>query len=66
MRQNMLAEVWIFNFTAIVLTKVLIYAVLLLTSSYTHISTASIQIGNPLFWLNIMLSSAAMVSVPAP
>lgn len=55
--------VWIFNFTAIVLTKVVIYVVLLLTSSYTHIQTASIQIGNPSFWLNIILSSAAMVSV---
>lgn len=56
-------SVWIFNFIAIILTKILIYAVLLLTSSYTRISTESIQIGELSFWLNIILSSAAMVSI---
>lgn len=56
-------SVWTFNFIAIILTKILIYAVLLLTSSYTRISTESIQIGELSFWLNIILSSAAMVSI---
>ncbi len=56
-------SVWTFNFIAIILTKILIYAVLLLTSSYTRISTESIKIGELSFWLNIILSSAAMVSI---
>lgn len=55
--------VWIFNFAAISMSKVLIYGVLLLTRSYTHISTESIQIGELSFWLNIIFSSAAMVSI---
>lgn len=55
--------VWIFNFAAMTLSKVFIYGILLLTKSYTHISTASIQMGELSFWLNIILSSVAMVSI---
>ena len=56
--------VWIFNVLALMISKVLIYSVLLLTASYTHISTASIPIGATSFWLNIVLGSVAMISIP--
>lgn len=55
--------VWIFNFVALAMSKLLIYITLLLTKSYTGLSTTSIQMGDVSFWLNVMLSSAVMVSV---
>lgn len=58
-----LLAVWIFNFAAVILTKVIIYVVLFMTSSYTHADTSGIQIGTLSFWLNLLLSSAAMVSI---
>lgn len=55
--------VWIFNFIALVLSKLFIYAVLLLTNFYTHLTTANIPIGELSFQINLLLSSAAMVSI---
>lgn len=55
--------VWIFNFLALTLSKFFIYAILILTKSYTHISTVGIQINNLFFLLNIILSSAEMISI---
>lgn len=55
--------VWIFNFVALTLSKILIYAILLCTKSLTNISGSSIQFAMPSFWLNIVISSIAMVSV---
>lgn len=55
--------VWIFNFIAMILSKYLLYAVLLLTKSFTHLPTDSIPIGEFSFHLGIFLSSAAMVSI---
>lgn len=55
--------VWTFNFAAMVFSKIALYGVLLLTKTYTHISTDSIQMGELSFWLNVFLSSAAMVSI---
>lgn len=55
--------VWIFNFTAMVLSKLLIYGVLLLTKPLTHISAAGIRLDEVSFWVDILLGSAAMVSI---
>lgn len=55
--------VWIFNYAALVLSKFLLYAVLLLTRSYTHITAESIRLYDAAFYIEIFLSSAAMVSI---
>ncbi len=55
--------IWIFNVIALTLSKILIYAILLGTKSLTNISGSSIQFAMPSFWLNIVISSIAMVSV---
>ncbi len=55
--------VWIFNFAALVLSKLLIYGVLLLTKPITHISAAGILFGDISFWVDSLLGSAAMVSI---
>lgn len=55
--------VWIFNFAALVLSKMAIYAGLLAAKSFTGISAAEIRPGDPSFYLNILISSAVMVSI---
>ena len=55
--------VWIFNFAAMVISKAVIYTVLIATKSLTGISATSLLVGEPLFWLDAILSSAAMVSI---
>ena len=55
--------VWIFNFTALIISKLLIYAAVLLTRSFTHIPASDIPYGSWLFWAEVFLSSAAMVSI---
>ncbi len=55
--------IWIFNVIALTLSKILIYAILLGTKSLTNISGSSIQFAMPSFWLKIVISSIAMVSV---
>lgn len=65
-RKIMLSKVlavWIFSYIALVISKLLIYAVLLTTKSFTHLSAADIPMGSLTFWLNLFLSSAAMVSI---
>ena len=55
--------VWIFNFTALVASKLLIYSMVLLTRSFTHIPATDIPYASGPFWVEIFLSSAAMVSI---
>lgn len=55
--------VWIFNFAAMVISKAVIYTVLLATKSFTGISAAGLLAGEPSFWIDAVLSSAAMVSI---
>lgn len=55
--------VWIFNFAAMVISKAVIYTVLIATKSLTGISVESLLVGEPSFWLDAILSSAAMVSI---
>lgn len=58
-----LLAVWIFNYAAMVLSKLAIYAGLFLTSPYTGISVGDIRLGEASFYLNILISSAVMVSI---
>lgn len=55
--------VWIFDFVAMVVSKAALYAVLLLTKSFTGIGAEGLLIREPSFWLDAALSSAAMVSI---
>lgn len=55
--------VWTFNFAALVLSKLAIYAWLLATKSFTKISAEEIRLGEPSLYLNILISSAVMVSI---
>lgn len=58
-----MAAVWIFNFMTMIVSKLLIYFALIVTRSFTDISASEIQFGKLSFWLDILLSSAAMVSI---
>lgn len=58
-----IGAVWIFNFAAMVISKAVIYFVLVAKKSFTGISAAGISLGEPSFWLDAVLSSAAMVSI---
>lgn len=58
-----ICAVWIFNFPAMVGSKLVIYFGLILTKSFTGIIAESIPIRELSFWLDIVLGSAAMVSI---
>ena len=60
---SQMAAVWIFNMTAMIASKLLIYAILLLSSPVLGISMAEIQFGSLSFWLDLLIRSAAMVSI---
>jgi len=65
-RTIMLAKmlsVWVFDYIALVISKLLIYAVLLAARPFSHLSAGDISIGQPVFWLNLFLGSAAAVSI---
>lgn len=65
-RKLLLAQifsVWIFNFAALTLSKLLFYVTLVLTKNYTHISAADIRLTDPLFYADVLAGSAAMVSI---
>lgn len=56
-------SVWIFNFIALVLAKVLIYCALSAVKKYMFITAKSITLGNPVFYIEILVDSAVMVSI---
>lgn len=58
-----IGAVWLFNFAAMVISKAVIYLVLTASKSFTGISAAGLSVGEPSFWLEAVLSSAAMVSI---
>ena len=58
-----MSAVWIFNFIALVLTKIFHYSMLSMTKKYTHITAASIPLGNSTFYIGIIINSAVMVSI---
>lgn len=51
--------VWIFNFAAMVVSKVITYAVLLIVK----VPADTIQFSSLSFWMDILIGSAAMVSI---
>ena len=58
-----ISAVWIFNFAAMVASKLLICGALLLTKQFTHISAAGIRFDRLSFWADVLYGSAAMVSI---
>lgn len=60
---SQMLSVWIFNFIALVLAKVFIYCALSAVKKYTFITAKSITLGNPVFYIEILVDSAVMVSI---
>lgn len=55
--------VWIFNVAAMIVSKAFVCAALLLVRPFLGIDAAGIALGAPDFWLDMVLGSAAMVSI---
>ena len=66
-RQRILAAqmlaVWIFNFAAVIVCKLVLYGAVVLTKSYTHVTADSIRLTDPFFYVQMLVGSAVMVSV---
>lgn len=60
---SQMLSVWIFNFIALVLSKVLIYVMLIATKSYTGVTAADITLDSGSFYVEILANSAVMVSI---
>ena len=60
---SQMLSVWIFNFTALVLSKIIIYGSLAAVKKYVHITAKSIALGNSVFYIEILVNSAVMVSI---
>lgn len=60
---SQMLSVWIFNFTALVLSKIIIYGSLAAVKEYLHITAKSIALGNSAFYIEILVNSAVMVSI---
>lgn len=55
--------VWSFNFTVLVSAKILICAALTAVKKYTYITADSIALGSSMFYIEILVNSAVMVSI---
>ncbi|MDE7232506.1 MAG: ABC transporter permease [Lachnospiraceae bacterium] len=60
---SQMLSVWIFNFTGLVLSKILIYCALVAVKKYTYITAESIALGSSMFYTEILLDSAVMISI---
>lgn len=60
---SQMAAVWIFNFTALVLSKIVIFASLVAVRRFTYISAESIALGSGMFYAKILADSAVMISI---
>lgn len=64
---SQMAAVWIFNFCALVLSKLMIYGGLFLINRLMHTTISGISSGeifaNASFYLELLINSAAMVSI---
>lgn len=56
-------SVWIFNFVALIATKIFIYIVLLALEPFLAISAKDIPFGSLMFWMDMVLSSIVMISI---
>lgn len=55
--------VWIFNISALILSKIFIYAILSALSPFICISAEDIPFDSLMFWLDMLLSSVVMISI---
>ena len=60
---SQIAAVWIFGFASLLFCKLFLGAFLILTRPVTGITTTDILTGTLSFWSDMLLSSAAMVSI---
>ena len=60
---SQMLSVWIFNFAALVLSKILIYFSLVAVKKYTYITAECIALGNSMFYIEILVNSAVMISI---
>lgn len=60
---SQMLSVWIFNFIALALSKILIYCALIGAKEYTFISAEGISLGNTMFYVEILVDSAVMISI---
>lgn len=60
---SQMLSVWIFNFIALVLSKILIYCTLVTVKKDTFITAESITLGDGMFYIEILVNSAVMVSI---
>lgn len=60
---SQMAAVWIFNFTALVVSKLAIYAALVAVKRFTYISAESIALESGAFYAQILVDSAVMISI---
>ena len=60
---SQMLSVWIFNFIALVLSKILMYCVLAAVKKYTYITAEGIALGNGMFYIEILVDSAVMISM---
>lgn len=60
---SQILSVWIFNFTALVLSKIFIYCCLAAASKYTYITAESIALRSSIFYIEILIDSAVMISI---
>lgn len=60
---SQIAAVWLFNFAALVLSKIAIYASLVAVRRFTYISAGSIALGSGMFYVEILVDSAVMISI---
>lgn len=58
-----MAAVWLFNVAAMVISKAFTFGMMLLARPFLGISAAGIAFDAPSFWLDMLLGSAAMVSI---
>lgn len=58
-----MAAVWLFNVAAVVISKAFTFGMMLLARPFLGISAAGIAFDAPSFWLDMLLGSAAMVSI---
>lgn len=60
---SQMAAVWIFNFIALVFSKLAIYAALVAVKRFTYISAENIALGSGMFYAEIVADSAVMISI---
>lgn len=58
-----MVSVWIFNFIAMLVTKLLAYGMIALESKYTYIDMTGIDFNNSSFYVRITINSIIMVTI---